>query len=152
MITTSTETVFNAGVEACFDAARNIEIHTQTVWKHTRERAVAGRTTGMIGAGETVTFEAVHFGIRQRLTSRVVEFVRPVRFVDEMISGAFRSMRHEHEFIPLGAGGTIMRDTLIFAAPFGPAGWIAERLVLQGYMTRFLEYRNRQLKLRLEAQ
>jgi hypothetical protein len=69
--------------------ARNIDLHTKTVWSHTQERAVAGRTTGMIGKGETVTFQATHFLIRQKLTSRIIDYTRPFKFVDEMISGTF---------------------------------------------------------------
>ncbi|GIO29790.1 hypothetical protein J2TS6_09310 [Paenibacillus albilobatus] len=129
--------------------ARNITVHTQTVWPHTRERAVHGRTTGMIGAGETVTFQATHFLVRQKLTSRIAAYERPHVFVDEMVKGAFKSMRHEHWF-EMAEGKTLMRDRLVFAAPFGIAGWAAERLVLKRYMTRFLEYRNARLKAMIE--
>lgn len=121
-------------------------MHTQTVWKHTKERAVSGRTQGMIEAGETVTFEAVHFLVRQQLTSRITEMDKPFRFVDQMVKGAFKSMRHEHDFIALDEGRTLMRDTLRFEAPLSVLGWIAERAVLRSYMRRFLEDRNLQLK------
>ncbi|AEI40824.1 conserved hypothetical protein [Paenibacillus mucilaginosus KNP414] len=152
MITCSTEVEIEAPIELCFDRARCIELHTQTVWKHTRERAVEGRTAGMIGAGETVTFQARHFLVTQRLTSRIVEYDRPRRFVDEMLSGAFKSMRHEHTFAQLGPHTTLMRDTLVFSAPFGALGWIVERVILRRYMLSFLKYRNRQLKSRIEEE
>ena len=63
-----------------------------------RERAVAGVTTGLMGAGDTVTWEAVHLGIRQRLTVRITRYARPLLFVDEMVEGAFRRLTHIHEF------------------------------------------------------
>ncbi len=143
------ETFVAAPIEQCFDMARDIDIHTKTVWKHTRERAVAGVTSGMIGFEETVTFEATHFW-RQRLTSKIVAYDRPYLFVDEMQKGVFKRLKHIHEFIEV-EGGTILKDTLDFVAPFGPLGWIADQFVLRFYMKRFILARNRKLKKLLEA-
>lgn len=58
----------------------------------------------LFGLGEAVAFEAVHFGVRQRLTGKVVERDSPHRFVDEMTEGAFQSVRHVHEFKPSDPG------------------------------------------------
>lgn len=145
MVKVITEIEIDAAIDVCFDLARNIDVHTQTVWRHTKERAVAGTTTGMINEGETVTFQATHFLIRQKLRSKITAYNRPFLFVDEMMYGAFKSLRHEHNFIDLG-NKTLMRDTLVFEAPLGLLGWLAERLVLQHYMKRFLMHRNVNLK------
>ena len=91
------ETMINAPAETCFDLMRDIRIHTETT-AQTDEKAVAGVTEGKIGLGQTVTFEGKHFGMRQRLTVKVVEFDRPRLFVDEMTEGRFRSFKHIHEF------------------------------------------------------
>lgn len=139
MIKVVTEIRINAPIEVCFDLARDIDIHTQTVWPHTRERAVAGTTRGMIGEGETVTFEATHFLIRQRLSSRITDYQRPYRFVDEMMRGAFKSLRHEHSFQQIDRN-------LMFEAPLGVLGWVVERVILKEYMKRFLQSRNHRLK------
>jgi ligand-binding SRPBCC domain-containing protein len=149
MITVKTEVEIAAPVRICFDCARDIDLHTRTVWKHTREEAVGGVTSGPIGLDETVTFEATHFGVRQRLTSQITEYREPEWFVDEMQRGAFKSLRHEHEFQESN-GITRMMDTLTFEAPFGAIGTLAERLVLGRYMRKFLEHRNRELKKRIE--
>ncbi|WP_309118311.1 SRPBCC family protein [Paenibacillus sp.] len=147
MIRVETSIVVDAPIETVFDLARDIDVHTRTVWKRTKERAVAGRTSGRIELGETVTFHATHLGVRQKLTSEIVEFDRPLRFVDRMVRGAFKRMRHEHDFEPIGDGAqTLMKDTLTFSAPLGPLGWLVERLILRRYMTRFLEDRNAALK------
>lgn len=145
------ETFVAAPIEKCFDLARDIDIHTQTVWKHTKEKAVAGITSGMINNGETVTFEATHFGVRQRLTSKITEYNRPFLFVDEMQKGAFKRLKHIHEFIEV-EGGTILKDTLDFATPLGPFGWIADQFVLKYYMKRFIMDRNDELKKIAESQ
>src|SRR5688500_7835565 len=99
MPTIIVETKINAPAEVCFDLARNIDLHCQTV-SHTRERVVAGVKSGLIGLGQSVTFEGIHFGIRQRFTAKITEFERPKYFVDEMTQGALQFMRHLHEFIP----------------------------------------------------
>ncbi|GKU78413.1 SRPBCC family protein [Paenibacillus sp. L3-i20] len=145
MVVVNVEVYINAPIDICFDLASNIEVHTETVWKHTNERAIAGVTKGMIGEGETVTFQATHFLIRQKLTSKITEYNRPFFFVDEMMKGAFKNLRHEHMFEEFN-GKTLMKDKLVFEAPFGIIGWLTERLILKRYMRKFLEHRNQQLK------
>ena len=143
-------TVIEAPIERVFDLARSIEAHTASTFS-TGERAVAGRTSGLIGPGETVTWEAKHLGVRQRLTVRVTQFDRPRVFSDEMTQGAFRSLRHTHRFREED-GRTVMEDELQFRAPLGPLGWLAEQLFLTRYMRRFLEIRNRHLKAMAEGE
>jgi ligand-binding SRPBCC domain-containing protein len=109
------------------------------------ERAVAGVTSGLIGLGETVTWSARHFGIRWTMTSRIVEFDRPSRFVDEQIKGPFAGFRHEHAFEP-ATTGTLMRDHVTFDAPLGPLGDAVERAILGRYVRRLVEARNDYLR------
>lgn len=143
------ETLIRAPEERVFDLARSIDAHMAST-EGTAERAVAGHTSGLIGPGETVTWEARHFGITQRLSVRITSFERPIAFGDEMIRGAFASMRHLHAF-STHADGTLMRDEFHFRAPLGVLGRIAERLFLTRYMTRFLEKRGQALKRLAES-
>jgi hypothetical protein len=73
-----------ASPERVFDLARSIDAHQDSA-EGTQERAVAGVTGGLIGVGEEVTWEAGHFGIKQRLTVRITRFERPARFQDVMV-------------------------------------------------------------------
>lgn len=127
-----------------FDLARSIDLHTQTA-TGTREIAVGGVTTGLIGLGDEVTWEARHFGIRQRLTVKVTQFDRPHSFTDEMTRGAFQSMVHRHLFEPDG-DATLMTDLFTYRSPLGLLGVAADRLFLERYMRGFLIERNRILK------
>jgi hypothetical protein len=77
--------------ERVFDLARGIDAHQDSAGGGTQERAVADVTRGLIALGEEVTWEARHFGIKQRLTVRITRFERPARFQDMMVSGAFKS-------------------------------------------------------------
>ena len=144
MPTIVVETQIAAPVSLCFDLARDIDLHCAGNTA-TGEKAVAGVMHGKINSGETVTFEATHFGVRQRLTSHITDFDPPHRFVDEMVSGAFAALNHRHEFEEAG-GGTLMRDTLTFVSPLGFLGVIADKLFLENYMRRFLLSRNAHLK------
>ena len=138
------ESLIGASAEICFDLMRDIRIHTETT-SQTNEKAVAGITDGMIGLGQTVTFEGTHFGLRQRLTVKVVEFDRPRLFVDEMIEGSFRSFKHIHEFTPT-ENGTLIKDTLIWTSPFGILGKVVDKLLLESHLRRLVSVRNASLK------
>jgi len=138
------ETFVAAPIAHVFDVARDIDLHQRSM-AHTGERAVDGRTAGLIGLGETVTWQARHFGRTWSLTSRIVVFEPPKRFVDEQVSGPFRSFRHEHRFEPV-AGGTLMIDEWRHEAPLGPLGRLVDRLILDRYMRGLLETRNASLK------
>lgn len=126
-----------------FDRARSIDAHKESM-AHSREKAVAGVTSGLISLGEDVTWRAWHFGVPLRMTSRITEMDPPNYFVDEQVRGPFRQFRHVHEFSPDPAG-TTMIDRIEFAAPFGPLGRLAERLVLARYLRKLIETRNRHL-------
>ncbi|NBI28201.1 SRPBCC family protein [Chengkuizengella marina] len=138
----------NAPPKVCFDLARSIEVHVKTTTQ-TKERVVAGRSSGMIELHESVTWEAVHFGIRQRLTAKITEFDSPNLFVDEQVSGAFKRFKHTHKFISY-QGGTHMIDIFDYTAPFGLVGKLADIIFLKRYMRKFLTTRNEALKMMAE--
>ena len=54
------ETSINADQQAVFDLARSIDLH-QISTAHTNERAVAGKTSGLLELNESVTWEARHW-------------------------------------------------------------------------------------------
>lgn len=144
------ETQIAAPIERVFDLARSIDAHVASA-EGSNERAVTGRTSGLIEDGETVTWEARHFGLKQRLSVRVTKFDRPHVFGDEMVSGAFASMHHTHRFTSFG-DGTVMEDEFHFTTPLGFLGRIAEGLFLTSYMTRFLTKRAAELKTMAESE
>ena len=111
---------------------------------------VAGRKSGLILSGETVTWEAVHFCIKQRLTIKITEMRQPYYFVDEMIDGAFKSLRHEHHF-STNNDRTVMTDVFNYEAPYSVFGKIFNSIVLQRYMRKFLMERNAMIKSEAEG-
>ena len=141
-------TTIEAPIAICFDLARDIDFHTESLGE-TGERAVAGRTSGLIGLGESVTWEARHLGVRQRFTAVVTAFDRPFYFRDEMTAGAFRSFTHDHRFAEQ-SGRTVMTDVVEFRSPLGPVGWLVDRLFMADYLRRLLGGRCEAIKRRAE--
>jgi len=137
-----------APIELCFDLSRDIDFHSTSL-EHTGERAVAGRTSGLIELGESVTWEARHLGVKQRLTSKITAFDRPTYFRDEMTRGAFKSFAHDHRFESRN-GITIMTDDVDFRSPFGPIGWLVDLLFMTGYLRRLIAGRARAIKREAE--
>jgi ligand-binding SRPBCC domain-containing protein len=133
------ETSIAAPIERVFDLARDIDFHQRSM-ADTGERAVAGRTSGLIGPGESVTWRARHLGMTWTLTSRVTGFEPPVLFVDEQVSGPFARFRHEHRFEPM-PGGTLMIDDWEHRAPLGLLGRILDALILGRSVRRLLKRR-----------
>ncbi|HEX9038719.1 MAG TPA: SRPBCC family protein [Ktedonobacterales bacterium] len=143
------ETLIAASPERCFDLSLSVDLHRQSV-AHTSERPIAGVTSGAMRLGDTVTWEAVHFGVKQHLTTKITAYERPRYFVDEMIRGIFKELKHHHAFIPQ-LSGTLMIDMFAFRAPLGILGRMAEALLLTRYMRGLLLSRNQYLKQVAEA-
>jgi ligand-binding SRPBCC domain-containing protein len=128
------------GMPELFDLSRSIDAHKASMAR-SREKAVAGVTSGLISLGEEVTWRAWHFGFPVRMTSRITEMRAPHYFVDEQVRGPFLRFRHVHEF-SADAAGTLMVDRIDFAAPFGALGRLAEKLFLARYLRKLIETRN----------
>jgi len=144
MTTINLTTEINATIEICFDLARDIDAHKLSTGK-TNEKAVAGRTTGLCEEGDTITWEAKHFGIKQSLTVEITKMERPFMFEDRMVKGAFKSMKHQHSFEERD-GKTILTDKFEYQTPFGIFGQIFDAFILKNYMKKFLASRNNVLK------
>ena len=116
----------------------------------TGERAVGGKTAGLLALGDEVTWRARHLGVWQELTSRITAYDRPSYFRDSMVRGAFGRFDHDHYFEAKGRG-TLMRDVFEYRAPYGLLGRLAERLFLTAYMRRLLSARMHELKILAES-
>ena len=143
-------TAIGAPPRRVFDLSLEVETHTASM-AGSGEQAVHGTTTGRMRLGDQVTWRACHFGLRWRMTVKITAYDPPAAFVDEQVAGPFERWRHSHAFGPDGAGGTLMRDTVEFAAPLGPLGLVAEALVLDRYLRRLIRRRNAHLKAAAEA-
>lgn len=137
-------TFIAAPAERVFDLSRSIDVHKKSL-AHTNEQAVAGTTSGLIKQDETVTWKAKHLGKTRVLKVKISSMQQPASFTDEMVSGDFKQMKHEHHFKSI-QNGTLMIDLFSFESPYGAAGKLINYIFLKRYLRKLLERRNQAIK------
>jgi len=137
-------TTIKAPLERCFDLSRSVDLHKVSM-QHSREEIVGGIESGLMKLHDTVTWRAIHFGIRLTLQSAITKFTKPFFFTDELVRGPFKSMVHDH-FFYWEESSTTMVDNFYFQSPLGPLGEAADALVLKKYLTHLLAQRNSVIK------
>ncbi|WP_299608538.1 SRPBCC family protein [uncultured Aquimarina sp.] len=141
-------TMIKAPIATVFDAARNIDLHMKSAHK-TREKAIAGKTSGLINLYETVTWKGKHFGCSLQHQSKITSLRYPTYFIDEMIKGHFKSFKHQHIFKETSSG-IEMIDVLEYKTPYGFIGRLFDRLLLKKHLRTFLKIRNDHIKIEIE--
>jgi len=144
MATIKLKTIIKAPTQRCFELSISIDLHKISASK-TKEEAIDGVINGLIFLNETVTWRAKHFGFWHKMKVKITAYNKPNYFVDEMISGPFKLMKHRHEFREVN-NATIMIDEFEFASPVGFIGKIIDALFLKKYMMNFLIDRNKIIK------
>jgi ligand-binding SRPBCC domain-containing protein len=137
-------TFIEAPIERVFDLCRSIDLHKKSM-AHTGEEAISGTTSGLIELHETVTWKAKHLFKIRILKSSVTQMDKPFLFTDEMVTGDFKSMKHEHHFKQVN-NGSLLIDLFSFETPYGSFGKITDTLFLTRYMKKLLEQRNNTIK------
>ncbi len=92
--------------------------------------------------GALIEYRLRLHGVPVRWRTRIEAWDPPHRFVDRQLAGPYRLWHHTHLFQPDGEGGTIMRDVVRYALPFGPFGRLAHRLFVRRDLARIFEYRH----------
>jgi ligand-binding SRPBCC domain-containing protein len=133
-----------APIEVCFDLARDVGVHTQTALK-VNGKAVGGVINGLLEEADSVTLEFVHFGIKQKVTSRVIFMEKPHSFVVKMVKGPFRSLIYMHQLIEEEEGTTIIHH-FQYKSRFSLIGVLMDKLFLAKPMENFIVNRAKVLK------
>jgi ligand-binding SRPBCC domain-containing protein len=141
MFTIRHSIVIHAPLERCFALSTSVAV----VERELHMRPVAGRTSGLVQAGDTVRWEGTQLGFWNFHESEIRCFEPPFFFQDRMIAGRFQRFEHDHR-LTATAEGTRLDDEIRFSLPLGPLGWIVGRLVLCPHITRLLQRRFRLLQ------
>jgi len=83
--------------------------------------------------------------IRMNWVTMIRDFEPPRYFADEQVKGPYKFWRHVHTFEDV-EGGTLMRDRVQYALPFGILGSVTHRLVAARQLRSIFDYRNRQIR------
>ncbi len=101
---------------------------------------VLGTRPGGMGAGTMIEYRLRLHSIPLRWTSRIDEWSEDRGFVDRQVQGPYRLWHHRHEFVADGEG-TLVRDTVRYALPFGPAGELAHAAFVRRDLERIFAFR-----------
>ena len=144
MTTIHLTTFIEAPVQRIFDLSRSINLHKIST-ANTHERVIAGVMNGLINEGETVTWQAKHLFKERKFTAKITALQSPDFFIDEMVSGDFKSFVHEHHFKQV-ENGSLMIDVLKFESPYGLIGKLLNKYYLRDYLYQLLVHRNEVIK------
>lgn len=82
-----------------------------------------------IYAGCEIDYMIRWLGVPLRWTTLITDCDPPHRFVDTQQRGPYRRWWHEHRFVPIGDGATLMTDRVEYEMPLGVLGRIVQPLV-----------------------
>lgn len=150
MTTIKLKTIIKAPIEIIFNNCRNIDLHIKSANK-SNEKAIVGKTSGLIEKGETVTWKGKHFGFYIKHQSIISEMEFPHYFVDEQLKGKFKIFKHTHRFKKEN-NSVLMIDELVYKVPYGIIGKLLDNFLLKNYLTKFILERNHYIKTLSENQ
>lgn len=138
------EAVIDASIQEVFDFfsdAGNLERITPP---SLRFRILTPRPIRM-RRGVLIDYELKICGMRVRWRTEITVWDPPHAFVDTQQRGPYRRWIHRHEFEPVDAHSTRMRDRVRYQLPFRPFGEIAYPIVaLQ--LRRIFEHRQQTIQ------
>jgi ligand-binding SRPBCC domain-containing protein len=92
-------------------------------------------------AGTLIEYRLRLHGIPLRWVTEIRAWEAGRVFVDRQLRGPYRLWEHRHEFAAVD-GGTVVRDRVRYALPFGLLGEIAHRLFVRRDIERIFAFRN----------
>src|SRR4051794_40035024 len=99
--------------------------------------------------GTIIEYRLRLHGLPIRWLTQIEAWEPGVRFVDRQLRGPYGLWHHTHEFEPAPDGRTLMRDTVRYALPLGPAGAVAHRLFVGRDLRRIFDFRTQEVARRI---
>jgi ligand-binding SRPBCC domain-containing protein len=94
-----------------------------------------------MGVGVLIDYKLRVHGLPLRWTSRIEDWEPGRSFVDRQLRGPYGLWHHRHTFAQHG-GGTVVRDEVDYAMPFGAVGDLAQSLFVRRDLERIFTYRH----------
>jgi hypothetical protein len=103
---------------------------------------VLSQSDEVIQDGTSIKYQLSLHGIPIRWHTIIEKFVTNEKFVDFQKSGPYQVWYHQHHFVPLKRGGTLIKDTVHYRLPIGWLGdtfgkWKVAKDVAQIFSYRF---------------
>src|SRR3954447_4365326 len=125
-----------------FGAAENLPLITPP-WLKFR---IAMATPAAIEQDDTIRW----LGVPVRWRTKIIDWSPPRQFIDLQIKGPYTLWHHQHTFEATD-GGVICRDRVMYKVPGGPAGWMANQLMVKRQLLQIFRFRRDVIGQRLGA-
>lgn len=136
MFTISDTIHIHAPIDRCFQLSTDIEL----VGVILNMKPIDGKTTGRIGADDTLLWAGWKFGFPQMHETLITRFEPPRFFQDTMGRGRFKKFQHDHGLYEVD-GATLLTDKIRFTMPFGWLGKLVGKYIMVPYISRTLRRR-----------
>ena len=93
-----------------------------------------------MAVGATIDYRIRLLGISVGWRSLISRWEPGVAFVDQQVKGPYRWWHHLHTF-EAREGGTLIRDRVEYAVPYGPLAPVAHALVVRGRLRKIFDFR-----------
>ncbi len=137
-------TVVHAPVDRVFDLSRNIALLRKSV-QSSGETIVTGKTSGLLQAGEEITWQAKRLGCAWMVRLKTARMELHSFFEERMLQGDFALLKYQHYFKAI-TNGTVMIDLFEYEQRENSWGKSLKQLLLTKYWRRVLENRNTLIK------
>lgn len=121
---------------AFYGGVENLERITPP-WLHFR---ILDPRPQALSPGARLEYSLVLHRFPIRWITEIDEWEPPHRFVDFQLRGPYALWEHTHTFEPV-PGGTLLRDRIRYAIPYGPLGWLAHVAFVRRDLRRIFDYR-----------
>lgn len=101
---------------------------------------VVSKSTDEVKEGTLIDYKLSLHGVPVTWRTRIESWNPGVQFVDTQLKGPYRMWHHTHDFIPL-AGGTLIRDRVLYKLPLGLFGDVAAGWKVIGDVTQIFDFR-----------
>jgi uncharacterized protein (TIGR01777 family) len=101
---------------------------------------VLGKSTDQIQESTLIDYKLSLYGIPLSWRTKIEVWDENKQFVDMQLKGPYKKWHHTHDFIPY-AGGTLLRDTVLFKLPMGFLGEVFSGPKVQSDVTKIFAFR-----------
>lgn len=106
-------------------------------------KITSGKLPEKMHAGMIISYKVSPvLGIRMNWLTEITQVVDKVYFVDEQRIGPYAFWHHQHR-LEEASEGTMMRDVITYAPPFGFLGKIANGLMISRKLKEIFNYREK---------
>lgn len=101
---------------------------------------VLRKSTPQIVAGTIIDYRLSLYGLPFYWKTEIKDWEPGIKFVDTQLKGPYKTWHHTHEFIPF-AGGTLLRDRVLYRLPMGMLGNLVAGLKVKLDVMKIFSFR-----------